>query len=476
MIRGLHIFKQSVKALLFIYFLPAHSQITWAAQTLEFETFLTLALQRDAGLKQQGYLLDQIHQTRLAAGKLPDTEFSLSARNIPTGNWQFNVDPMSQWQVSVSQPFNRLGEAPLQQKQLSLQAAVPTWQVKDRKALLRWQLSSVWIKAAFAKRRMEIVQQSEAVLMPLVEVIANNYSNGIGQTNQQDVIATELALVRLQENNLKWKQVLDTQKSYLNAWIAPEVTNALAQRAFVEATATEQNQLLSQRFAFEQPEQSSEHLLTQLLAFPIPSMAEPYLIYEKLLAHPYSQAQQAQVQQNKVAVDLVQNKRAPKFAASASYGVRADQIGERNVDDLFSIGMKVSIPLFADAELKAEEKAAFMRTEAAKTERYLHVQRRFQRVSMIVTEVDGLQQRIELYENKLLPNLTQQAKAALNAYRNDKGKLSDAFKAKLESLALALELQNLKEAIFLNRAELAYMLNPQSNNAVTSISKELGDD
>lgn len=428
-----------------------------STNTISFEQLVQRVLAHDKGIAQVSATHSAILEKKRAVDRLPDTEITLTAKNIPTGHWQINHDPMSHWQIGINQSFNRSGEVALKQRQQHYQAEAQPWVKANREAMLRWKLSEQWIYGYFANSRIQIISQSEQILAPLVQIIASSYRNALTHINQQDIIAAKLALLRLDERKLQWLQTQQAITTQLASWAISIESNNSQQQWQGNPLKLFEFQTTPQIVTADM--QYSDRLLHHLHVTPLPNVTDRQSVYTALLGHPHALAQQHIIDSKALNSDLAKNKTKPRFGLNASYGARAENITGRNVDDLFSVGFKLSIPLFSGSAISSDYQSAIFETEANRTQRDLSIQQRYQRLSVLIAQIQGLQQRINLYAKQLVPQATQQAEAALNAYTSDNDDLSNALNAKLESLSLQLALLSLKEADLVYRAEVAYLLN-----------------
>lgn len=435
------------------------------ANTMSFEKLVQRVLAHDKGMAQISATQRSIIEKKRSVDRLPDTEITLTAKNIPTGHWQINHDPMSHWQIGINQSFNRSGEIALKRRQQQHRAEAQPWIKANRIAMLRWKLSEQWIYGYFASQRIQIISQSEQILTPLAQVIASSYRNALIQFNQQDLIAAKLALLRLNEQKLQWRQTQQAINTELTSW-AIDIESNTSPKEWV-SNKHPQFEFQTARQSSTSNTQYTDSLLKNLHSVSLPNLEDRQSIYTRLLSHPHALAQQRIIESRALDSALAKNKTKPRFGVSASYSARSENIAGRNIDDLFSVGIKFSIPLFADAAIASDYQSAILSTEANRTQRDLSIQQRYQRLSVLIAQLQGLQQRIKLYETQLVPQATQQAAAALNAYTSDNDDLSNALNAKLESLSLQLALLSLKEADLVYRAEVVYLLHNSTQAQAT---------
>ena len=118
--------------------------------------------------------------------------------------------------------------------------------------------------------------------------------------------------------------------------------------------------------------------------------------------------------------------------------------------DLFSVGVTFDLPLFTDNRQDKEVKSAISKTEAIKTEKLLLMRKLLASYSSAKGRLLRLKDRQNLYKDKLLPQIHDQAEASLTAYTNDDGDFAEVVRsriavlnAEIDELTLNVEEQKL---------------------------------
>jgi outer membrane protein TolC len=155
---------------------------------------------------------------------------------------------------------------------------------------------------------------------------------------------------------------------------------------------------------------------------------------QALTAHPavLNIAQQAKAMA--VGVDVAKQGYKSQWGVNASYSYRADMPNNSSRADLVSVGVTFDLPLFTANRQDQKVKAAISSTEAVKTDKILLVRQMSASAKAIQAQLQQLTLRQNLYRNQLLPQVHQQAEAALNAYGNDDGDFSEVMRARIAEL------------------------------------------
>lgn len=113
--------------------------------------------------------------------------------------------------------------------------------------------------------------------------------------------------------------------------------------------------------------------------------------------------------------------------------------------DLFSVGVTFDLPIFTESRQDMAVKSAVSKTEAVKTEKVLLLRQLLGAFSSGKGRLLRLHERKALYQNKLLPQINDQAEASLTAYTNDDGDFSEVVRSRIA--VLNAEIEQLKIAV-----------------------------
>jgi hypothetical protein len=132
--------------------------------------------------------------------------------------------------------------------------------------------------------------------------------------------------------------------------------------------------------------------------------------------------------------------------------------------DLFSVGVSFDLPLFTDNKQDYEVKSATSSTEAIKTEKLILMRKLLASYASAKGRLLRLNNRQSLYENKLLPQIHDEAEASLTAYTNDNGDFSEVVRSRIAVLNAEIDELTLKVEESKLILELNYMFVGSENN------------
>ena len=242
-----------------------------------------------------------------------------------------------------------------------------------------------------------------------------SYSSSLGKTRQQDIIRSQLELTRLEDKLIVLAQQLDAAKQGLAQWLPQSILR----------------QPLSLTFTAPAP-------LTQFNSLDFDELIK------LLMAHPSMVAIDQRIAAKRTQVSLAKQSYKPQLGVNMGYGYRADNKAGESRADLLSVGVSIDLPLFTDNRQDQQVNAAIANAEAIKTDKRVALQSLKGQYFKEVSQLERIEQRNTLYQNTLLPQMSQQAQATLNAYTRDDGDFSDVMRARISELNAKIDALNIQ--------------------------------
>lgn len=381
------------------------SPASWA---VSLEQALQQAVSQDLRLDASIASEQSLRERAKAAAVWQDPTIQAGIMNAPVGDWSLNSQDMTQIQVGISQALPRGESLSITKRQLLAQAQAAPWQREQRIASVKRQVAKTWLDAYLAQRTLAIISQSEEWFTQLQEVTEASYATAVGQTRQQDIVQAELALLQLQDRQFAAQQRYASSQAALLEWLQPvgDVIDVDAEQA-LPALPVEHPRLLT---------------------------ATPADLLVHISQHPAVQVFDKQWQAQQQGVQLAKEQRKPQWTVSAAYGMRQDNTVGQSRPDLFSIGVGVQVPLFAEHKQQRQVSAAIHEASAIKTEQQLAVRALAAQAQQARQQYHHLVKRQQLYQQKILPQSLAQADTALNAYTHDDGSFAQVIRARISHL------------------------------------------
>ncbi len=465
---------QKITKLLFIVSLFIVSFGTNAAQNnrtiWSIEKVVKTAQSNDPWLLGNQHLQDSIESMSIAAGTLPDPKMSLGIANIAADNFDFSQEGMTQFKVAVSQIFSRGDTLKLKQKQLTLMSNQFPFQRENRKAKIAVIAAKLWLDVYKAQRSIALIEKDRSLFEQLTDVAQASYASAVGKTRQQDIVRAQLELTRLDDRLTLLKQKNEMSQQQLLQWLSNYIVGDHFNKnanSFLSASAITLTKNLP-----------NVPMLNQEL-FTSNKNIPPQKLYQLLIKHPAINALDQKIKASQSGIDLAKQKYKPAWGVSAGYGVRDDAPNGMARSDLFSIGVSFDIPIFTSNRQDKQVQSAISKASAVKTEKWLFVRKLMAQFETNRSQFVRLNQRQKLYQQRLLPQMHDQAEASLTAYTNDDGDFAEVVRSRIAELnasidALNINVERQKSIVQLNYFLIskAEQIIPYRNNSSNKIPNE----
>ena len=398
-----------------------------------------LAVQYDPWQQASNLQEQALRADSSVAATMSDPVLSVGLANLPTDGFQFNQEGMTQLKVGLSQQFARGDSLEIKRRQfLNLAARHPQLRA-DRQEKLKVTVAKLWLDAFTAQQRMHIVEASRPLFVQLSDIVEASYGSAQGRTRQQDVIQAQVEIARLDDRLSALATEHDSKLASLAEWLYDNDNYA-------------EDLTLSDTWPqIEQPDAKILHLLQQ---------QNKSQLAQILGLHPSMLAAEQQIKSQLNGVELAQQKYKPQWGVNASYAYRADDVNGNSRADFFSVGFSLDLPLFANERQDKEVESASLQAEAAKTEQQLLLRNLLAQALNNWQAAQHTQQRIQQFEQVILPQLAEQADATLNAYTSDNGDFGDVMRSRIAQLNTELDLIKLQNELAQYQVQLLYYFKP----------------
>jgi outer membrane protein TolC len=354
------------------------------------------------------------------------------AANFPTDSFDINQEPMTQLTVGVSQMFPRGDSLALSSRQKQELAEQEPLLRLNRQAKVAATVSQLWLEAFRAQESIRLIERDRSLFEHLVDATKASYSSALGRARQQDIIRAQLELTRLDDRLTVLRQQSESAQQRLSEWVGGLASLPLAQLVpsqYGDEPASVGGQPDSDRW-----------------------------LYEQVNRHPLLRALDQRIDAMETGVELARQKYKPEWGLSAQYGYRDDDPMGRDRADFFSVGVTFDLPLFTGKRQDKDVSAATSRAEAIKTDKLLMARKLMAELDTALVQLQRLNDRRALYAEQLLPQMAEQAEAALAAYNNDDGDFAEAVRARIAELNAKIDFLTIRIDRLKMIAELNYLL------------------
>ncbi|MRX27531.1 TolC family protein [Kangiella sp. HZ709] len=425
-------------------------------QAQKYDPWLSKSKNRQAALYEQS----------LASNVLPDPKLSVNLANLPTDTFEFNQEPMTQFKVGISQMLPRGDSLELKSKQFKTLSEQQPWLRENRKASVSLMAANLWLDAYKAQASIEILETNKGLFEQLTEVAEAGYGSSFGKVHQQDVIRAELELTRLEDKLFQLKQNQKVAITKLNEWIGSNDFYGQSENHLDIQT------LNSTKVSSQLPK--IKRLYPEKLLDLNSNIFNSTEVIEKVKLHPLLISIDKKIMVGDVGVELAKQAYKPEWGLSASYSYRDSAPSGMSRSDFFSVGVTVSLPLFSSTKQDSQVKSAVSNKEAMKDDKWLTLRNFLSNIEAETAKLQKLEERLALYQKSLLPQMSQQAEAALNAYSNDVSDFAEVVRARIAELDASLELLSIHTAKFKSIMQLNYYFIQNSEELLNAV-EVLGD-
>ena len=409
----------------------------WADESLlSLHQAVTNATSNDPWLKGSELNEQALLAESIAVGELPDPRLSVGLANLATDTLEFDQEPMTQLKVGIAQVFPRGESRKLQRQQKQQESAAYPLLREDRKAQVALKVSLLWLDNFLAQQSIVLIERNHHLFEQLVDITHANYIATSGSTRQQDVIRAELELTGLNDRLIGLRQQGDAAKQSLLEWLSPELAN--------------------KTFPGNLPDISTKTWPEKSINTDLSSSTysdTPQALARIIQQHPRLQVIDRKLRVVATSVDLAKEQYKPEWGINAAYSYRDDDPLGNDRADFMSFGITVDLPLFTENRQDQRVAAATHRRAALQTEHDLAFREFVAAYKKTRVELQRLDEREQLYQQHLLPQMHDQADAALAAYTSDGGDFAEVMRARIAELntkIMALELKVKRHKMVVN--------------------------
>lgn len=410
-----------------------------AEPTLALEDAIDIAIRGDPWLAQSIYLQRALLDESVAAGALPDPRITLGAANLPTDTFDTGQEGMTQATIGLSQRFPRGDSRSLARDRKQELAGSQSFQRENRQELVVRSVTYLWLELWKAQESIRIIDNNRGLFEQLADVAEAGYTSTMTGSRQQDIIRGSLELTRLDDRLTGLHLQLETAQEELGEWVGADTFRLRV----------------------------SEHIPSNLLAKLVNTLS--YTNSNSAITHSSIRATDQLIDAGSIDIELARQAYKPEWTVSAQYGYRDQITGGQDRADLFSVGIGFDLPFFTGNRQDRTVSAAIARVEAAKSDRILQVRRLTAEARAAAARINRLDDRIMLYQQTLLPQIAEQAGAALSAYNNDDGDFAEAVRARIAELNAQVDFIKMTAERAKNVANFRYLTADTSDSPSFSL-------
>lgn len=393
--RGIRVLCLTVLANALIVGAPIYAQQPLPLTLAEAED---LALDQEPGRASFEARAEALKEQSVAAGQLPDPTLRMGLANFPIQSGGFTTEGMTQGQLGIRQAFPAGKSRAASTRQFQSLAAEMSENADARGRDVLTSVRTAWLDTFYWQRAQSIVSESRPFFNDLVIVTRSLYS--VGKKNQQDVLLAELELSRLDDRLIEINKQRRRALAALSEWLGDESGRPLAE---------------SLSFSEQVPGVETLHA--------------------RLMIHPALNAADARIDARQAGIDLAEERYKPGWALDLGYGYRDGTLPSGSPrSDFVSLSVTVDLPIFRKNRQDRNLAAALSERRAAIESKDALLRRLGSQLDSEYARWQDQSRRIDLYEQRILPQAKDHARAALVAYQRDAGDFADVMRGFIDDL------------------------------------------
>lgn len=382
------------------------------------------ALENNQMLRSQAAQVKALQARIPAAGALPDPKIGLRLQNLPADSYRFDQEPMTQKQFVVEQTVPWLSKLGLKSESQSWSAGQERAAFNARRLELARQVAAAWYELGYVSESQGINKRMVELMAQIRENAQNRYA--VGKGSQQDVFQAAVELTRLEDEAIMLENRRSTIEDRLHALLNRERYQSIAPPAD--------------------------------LGEPDFSLIPGALTESAYKNNPELEGLQAAIERTRTQTRLAEKEYYPDFNIRLSYGQREEDRTGRDLPDFFSASVMLDVPLWYQRKQANEVAAAEQKRRAAEN-RYRDLSRRLpHQINALSRQIRDTRKRYRLYEETLVPQARQWARAARDAYPVGEVSFDTMIEARIRVLRYQRETSRLLHRLYQKRAELEAVL------------------
>ncbi|MEO8186657.1 MAG: TolC family protein [Burkholderiaceae bacterium] len=398
------------------------------SQPVTLDQALRLAQDRSRQLIAQDYAAASARETAVAAAQLPDPTLTAGINNLPiNGPDRFSLtrDFMTMRSVGVMQQFTREDKRRARAARFEREAEVAQAGRTQALANLQRDTALAWLDAYYQQRMRDVLtmQRDETRL----QIDAADAAYRAGRGPQADVFSARSAVAQIEDRIAQADRQVAVAQTRLARWIGTAASRPLGSLPNMQVIRIEADALEAQ-----------------------------------IAQHPQLEMIAKQEQVARAEADIAQANKKSDWSAELMYSQRGPTYSNM-------ISINFSIPWQLDRKNRQDRELAAKLALADQ----LQAQREEVTRELVADARTWQQQwqnsreRLQRYDNSLIPLAAERTRAALAAYRGNSGSLSAVLEARRMEIDMRLERVRLEMEAAGRWAQLEYLIPAPAPGSVT---------
>lgn len=392
-----------------------------AASGLSLEVAEELALVSDPGVQVLEANQLALKEMSVAARQLPDPLLKMGLVSLPTDTFKFGQEAMTQVQVGLVQKFPRGKSRSLHSEQIGLKSQGLDDMARDQELRILLAVREQFLEVSKQRHLASINAEAISAFSVVADVTEDYYATG--RVHQKDVLQAVVELAKVEDRATRIAQDEEQARARLAMWIGDA-----AYRDLENAWP---------RFKHDSSGDA---------------------IKDGLRNHPRILALQKDISAAETGVELARQKYKPEFALDLTYGGRTGSNPDGSSrTDLLTLMVVMDVPLFHKNRQDRVLASQVAESSAAMFSRDDILRRLQSEVDFHVATRRKQLERIDLFENTLLPEASFSSEASFGAYQSSIEDLTTLLRTRITEFDLQLEHARLQAEVLKTQARLLYL-------------------
>ncbi len=396
-------------------------------EVLDIREAERIALQHDPKLLAGKARAEALDADAVADGQLPDPKIRTGLYNTPLDDFDLRREPSTQLRFGIQQTFPRGDTLTFRQKKTLAKAKVERLRTTLESLKILRNVRKTYLDVYYQVQAAGIIESSRELFQSLTEITQVQY--GSGGSSQQDVLRAELELSRLDDRLTQVKTAEDAARAKLSRWLGKSAWLGLKK---------------------ELPD--------------VPAITNKTGVEASLKQHPEILLQSAIIEIHQQAIAISREQYKPGWTLGVEYRKRfGDNPDDSNRSDMAALMLTVDVPLFAEKRQDSRLAASQKRADAA----YLDRENKWRLLREGLAAADSrrlrLEERLQRYEQRLIKEAEENARAALLAYQSRTIEFTGLMRARITELDVHLQALKLRVDLLKTHADLNYLAAGESS-------------
>lgn len=407
-----------------IWIIAAISIITTAAaaQPLTLAEALAIADRDSSLLAAQRSVISAAGEMTASARELPDPKLKLGIENLPVygaDRYSLTRDFMTMRRIGVMQEFVRGEKREIKGRRAEQELAREQAMLGTARAELRRDVAQAWIGRYFAERMAAVVDEQYAE----TELQRQSMEAGLrsGRTQPADLLALQVGLQSLLDRLAEYRRQAARATAVLSRWLGADSARPLA---------------------------ALGDLLVPAARGALTAHADN---------HPHLQTLERQIAVARNDADLARAASKPDWGLELAYAQRGPQYS-----NMLSVQVSIDLPLFQANRQDRGVAAKMAQVEQMRALREDALRQHVADAKASWADWEAASERLQRFDNALLPLARERTQLTLAAYRGGQGPLSAVLEARRSEIDLRLQQLQLAAEQGRAYAQLLYFL-PKEN-------------